>query len=59
MARRQRTHGAHRSALPGLYGLTVHDAACLELAQRLRLPLATLDRDLAKAARAAGVEVLP
>jgi predicted nucleic acid-binding protein len=40
-------------------GLTVYDAAYLELAQRRRLPLATLDQDLAKAARAAGVEVLP
>ncbi len=45
--------------LADLYGLTVYDAAYLELAQRLRLPLATLDRDLAKAARAAGVDVLP
>jgi predicted nucleic acid-binding protein len=45
--------------LADLYGLTVYDAAYLELAQRLRLPLATLDQDLAKAARAAGVEVLP
>jgi predicted nucleic acid-binding protein len=45
--------------LADLYGLTVYDAAYLELAQRLRLPLATLDGDLAKAARAAGVEVLP
>jgi predicted nucleic acid-binding protein len=45
--------------LADLYGLTLYDAAYLELAQRLRLPLATLDADLAKAARAAGVEVLP
>ncbi len=45
--------------LADLYGLTVYDAAYLELAQRLRLPLATLDRDLAKAARAAGIEILP
>ncbi len=45
--------------LADLYGLTLYDAAYLELAQRLRLPLATLDRDLAKAARAAGVEVSP
>jgi predicted nucleic acid-binding protein len=45
--------------LADLYGLTVYDAAYLELAQRLRLPLATLDADLAKAAQAAGVEVLP
>ena len=45
--------------LADLYGLTVYDAAYLELAQRLRLTLATLNRDLAKAARAAGVEILP
>lgn len=44
--------------LADLYGLTVYDAAYLELAQRRRLPLATLDRDLAKAARAAGIEIL-
>ena len=43
--------------LSDLYGLTVYDAAYLELAQRLRLPLATLDRALAEAARRAGVEV--
>jgi predicted nucleic acid-binding protein len=45
--------------LAGLYGLTVYEAAYMELAQRLRLPLATLDRALAKAARAAGIEILP
>ncbi len=45
--------------LADLYGLTVYEAAYMELAQRLRLPLATLDRDLAKAARAAGIEILP
>ncbi len=45
--------------LADLYGLTVYDAAYMELAQRLRLPLATLDRDLAKAASAAGIEILP
>lgn len=39
-------------------GLTVYDAAYLELAQRLRLPLATLDQALAKAAKEAGVIVL-
>lgn len=44
-------------ALSDLYGLTVYDAAYLELAQRLRLPLATLDRALVEAARRAGVEV--
>jgi len=41
------------------HGLTVYDAACLELAQRRRLPLATLDTELAGAARQAGIEVLP
>lgn len=45
--------------LADLYGLTVYDAAYLELAQRLRVPLATLDTALAAAARKAGVEVLP
>ena len=34
------------------HGLTVYDAAYLELALRRRCPLATLDRALAKAARA-------
>ena len=38
--------------------LTLYDAAYLELAQRRRLPLATLDRDLAAAAGAEGVVVL-
>jgi predicted nucleic acid-binding protein len=38
--------------------LTAYDAAYLELAMRLGLPLATLDRDLATAARRRGVEVL-
>lgn len=45
--------------LADLHGLTVYDAAYLELAQRRRLPLATLDKALADAARAAGIEVLP
>ena len=36
-----------------LYGLTTYDAAYLELALRLDAPLATLDADLARAARAA------
>lgn len=46
-------------ALADLHDLTVYDAAYLELAMRQRLPLATLDRDLAAAARREGVEVLP
>ena len=37
-------------------GISVHDAMYLELALRLRLPLATLDRALAAAAEASGVE---
>ncbi len=39
------------------HGLSVYDATYLELAIRLRLPLATLDRALGDAARAAGLEV--
>lgn len=38
--------------------LTLYDAAYLELAQRLGLPLATLDRDLRSAATAVGVKLL-
>ena len=40
------------------YKLSVYDATYLELAMRLSLPLATLDRQLAAAARGAGIEVL-
>jgi len=39
--------------------LTAYDASYLELAIQRQLPLATLDRQLADAARAAGIEVLP
>lgn len=42
-------------ALAVEYALTTYDAAYLELALRLDVPLATLDRGLARAARAAGV----
>ncbi len=42
-------------ALAYEHGLTTYDAAYLELALRLDAPLATLDADLARAARAAGV----
>jgi predicted nucleic acid-binding protein len=38
--------------------LTLYDAAYLELARRLRLPLATLDRRLAAAAAREGVALL-
>lgn len=40
------------------HSLTVYDAAYLELAQRRRLPLATLDRALIRAAEAEGVKVV-
>ena len=38
--------------------LTLYDAAYLELAQRRRVPLATLDRDLMAAAKGEGITVL-
>jgi predicted nucleic acid-binding protein len=38
-------------ALARKHRLTVYDASYLELAQRETLPLATLDKDLARAAR--------
>ncbi len=41
------------------HGLSCYDAAYLELAIRRGLPLATLDRNLAAAARSEGVSVLP
>ena len=40
-------------------GLTTYDAAYLELAARRGVPLATLDRALARAARRVGVATLP
>jgi predicted nucleic acid-binding protein len=40
------------------HGLTSYDAAYLELAQRRRLTLATLDRALIRAADAEGVSVI-
>ncbi len=40
------------------HGLSAYDSAYLELALRLGVPLATLDRRLAAAARRAGGEVL-
>ena len=39
--------------------LTLYDAAYLELAQRLRLPLASLDQELRAACRALGVTSRP
>jgi predicted nucleic acid-binding protein len=40
------------------YRLTMYDAAYLELAQRRRLPLATLDQDLIRAGKALGMTLL-
>lgn len=40
------------------YGLSVYDAAYLEVAMRRGLPLATVDEGLVRAAREAGVEVV-
>jgi len=40
------------------HNLTVYDATYLELALRRSLPLATLDRDLRKAAQTEGVHLL-
>jgi predicted nucleic acid-binding protein len=44
-------------ALARSYGLTAYDATYLELAMRRAAELATFDRKLAEAARAAGVRV--
>jgi len=46
-------------ALARVEGLTVHDAAYLELARRRSLPLWTRDRQLAEAARRVGIIVHP
>lgn len=48
----------HLLALCRAHGLTAYDAIYLDLALRQKLPLATLDEPLRKAARAAGVSVL-
>ena len=42
-----------------LHRLTAYDASYLELALRRRLPLATLDAALARAATAEGLATLP
>jgi predicted nucleic acid-binding protein len=39
-------------------GLTSYDASYLELAMRLGLPLATLDKDLANASTSVGVQLI-
>jgi len=45
--------------LAEMHQLTAYDAAYLELAMRLSLPLATSDRSLVAAAELAGVRLLP
>jgi predicted nucleic acid-binding protein len=40
------------------FSLTMYDACYLELAQRKHLPLASLDKDLRRAARALDIQVL-
>lgn len=49
---------AETARLAEQHGLTAYDAAYLELAMRMGMPLATLDEALAKAAGAEGVEVM-
>lgn len=57
----QLDHAADETALLTFarrHRLTVYDAAYLELAQRKRVPLATLDEDLSRAAQAEGVSLV-
>lgn len=49
----------HTMRLSRLYGLTAYDAAYLEVAIRSGLPIATFDRELARAARTEGIPVYP
>lgn len=53
-----RTPGDDVLGLARRHRLTIYDAAYLELARREDLPLATLDRDLAGAARVEGVALI-
>ena len=46
------------TVLASTHKLSIYDAAYLELARRRRLPLATMDRDLAKAAMREDVKIL-
>ncbi len=46
------------SRLAARHNLTVYDAAYLELAERLQLPLASRDKDLLNAATAIGLQVI-
>jgi predicted nucleic acid-binding protein len=45
-------------SLANVHGLTIYDAAYLEVAQRRGLPLATLDKRLLRAAKTVRVEVV-
>ena len=54
----QRPNDAAVFALARHHGLTFYDAVYLELAQRERLDLATLDKKLAAAARDGGVSLI-
>ena len=49
---------AHLLALCRSHGLTSYDAVYLDLAMRRRLPLASLDAQLRRAAKAIGVKLL-
>ncbi len=51
-------HIADVMLLARRHSLTFYDAAYLEIAMRRTIPLATLDRELASAAKSAGVAVL-
>jgi predicted nucleic acid-binding protein len=53
-------HISSSAVLPlmGAHSLTAYDAVYLELALRLKLPLATLDKDIAAAAGNAGVPLV-
>lgn len=53
----RRAHG-HLLVLARAHGLTPYDAAYLDLAIRRRLPLATRDRDLQRAAASCKVELI-
>ena len=55
------SRGLGRSLLPlaRAHGLTIYDAAYLDLSMRNRLPLGSLDGALREAARSVGVAVLP
>jgi predicted nucleic acid-binding protein len=52
-------HDDDRTANPAkVHGLSIYDAAYLEVAERRALPLATLDQRLLRAAKRAGLEIV-